>query len=383
MSNKTPSYSARDLLTHWHHQDLITDQDTGQLTNFMISRQQQKELPLYLRALVGVGAFFSSFFFILFLFTIDLINWENVFNALIWGGGFIGAAIGLLRFAMQGNHMRHSFYLQSSFAFMAVGKTLCVMGVSQWLESDWGVTIALLLVTSLTYFIYRMSIDRYLSTLAMCLSVLINIFSVADVAAYQNMLFHLFFFGQLSIVAFLIAYPRVTYAYKPLTYALLTSLSICILYLAGQIEIIAHLDQPYWILTGYINIALILTLWILIIWAAGGLQKWRKHPLCAAYIAILLLGLISAPGILWGLGLMILGYGRHERLLIIAGALLFPLFIWLYYYNLDITLLQKSLILFGSGVILLAGHFYMRVQGWARAEKNHETLTEIDQEPNI
>lgn len=364
MSPNTSHQTADELLEKWYQLDVVDSQDHRKLTDFIVARQQQPELPLYLRALIGVGAFLTSLFFMAFLLTVGFIDFENPYILLIWGGGFIVSAIILLRWAEQGVLIRHSFYLQSSFAFMAVGKTLFVMGASQIFESDWGISGALVIVISLTYFVYRMSIDRYLSVLALCLSILINILFNEDNLASQSLLFHLFFCAQLAAAAFLLTSGRVKYAYMPIAYALLSSLSVCVLYLAAQLEIIQNFDQQQWIQIGYINILLIIALWALVIWVAGGLRKWRKHPLIIAVLAILILGAISAPGILWAIGLMILGYGRHDRLLIVAGALMFPLFLWLYYYNLDITLMQKSLILVSSGAILLAGRFYLIYQGW-------------------
>ena len=78
-----------------------------------------------------------------------------------------------------------------------------------------------------------------------------------------------------------------------------------------------------------------------------------------ASLGAVLLAVVSAPGVLLAIGLMILGYANHERLLLVLGAVLMPAFLCLYYYNLDVSLLNKSMILTVSGVILLAGRFYM------------------------
>jgi uncharacterized membrane protein len=59
---------------------------------------------------------------------------------------------------------------------------------------------------------------------------------------------------------------------------------------------------------------------------------------------------------------MIFGYAKQDKLILITGAVLMPVFIFLYYYNLDINFLVKSGILIGSGAILLAGYGYMAVR---------------------
>lgn len=76
-----------------------------------------------------------------------------------------------------------------------------------------------------------------------------------------------------------------------------------------------------------------------------------------------MLGVISAPGILLSIGLMILGYAKHERLILLLSSILLPLFLFLYYYNLDLTLIKKSGILIANGVLILSGRIYMHYRG--------------------
>ena len=66
--------------------------------------------------------------------------------------------------------------------------------------------------------------------------------------------------------------------------------------------------------------------------------------------------------------LLVLGYSKHEKLLIIFGGLLMPCFIVLYYYNLDLSLLAKSGILVLSGSVLLLGRLYLAVRKLDRQE---------------
>ena len=115
-----------------------------------------------------------------------------------------------------------------------------------------------------------------------------------------------------------------------------------------------------------INILLTAALIALIGWAAGGVEKLKSEPLSAAAAGALCLGIVSAPGILLAVGLMILGYTQHDKVALILGGLLLPLFLSLYYYNLDLTLMAKSGILIASGAVLLAGSVYMRYRGFDR-----------------
>ena len=161
----------------------------------------------------------------------------------------------------------------------------------------------------------------------------------------------------------MLTYGKVKADYTPLSYALVFSLCASVLFLA------AHNEFGYWtgeelIRPEFINVVLAGGLVTLIAWAAGSLKKLKSKPLAIASVGVLLFGLISAPGIILAIGLMILGYAKHEKLLIISGVLLMPVFIFLYYYNLDIFLMQKSGVLVSSGFALILGRLYLQSQRW-------------------
>ncbi|MEM7020299.1 MAG: DUF4401 domain-containing protein, partial [Pseudomonadota bacterium] len=58
---------------------------------------------------------------------------------------------------------------------------------------------------------------------------------------------------------------------------------------------------------------------------------------------------------------------RHDRVLLWLGGLFMPVFLVFYYYNLDLSLMAKSAVLAGSGILLLAGSFYVRFRQWDRS----------------
>ena len=100
------------------------------------------------------GAFIASFCFIAFLAIADIIDFSNDIALIVWGVIFVIIAIGLLTIAGDDHSVKHSFFLQSSFVAMAVGKALFVTGVAQLINSSWEVPLATLIVTIITYPIY-------------------------------------------------------------------------------------------------------------------------------------------------------------------------------------------------------------------------------------
>ncbi|MDX5462192.1 MAG: DUF4401 domain-containing protein [Wolbachia endosymbiont of Tetragnatha montana] len=259
--------------------------------------------------------------------------------------------------------IKHSFYMQLSFALMAVGKTIFVYGFGEMLNSYWGITLALLIIVSITYHIYRMSIDRFLSSFAVLFSILINIYIIVNKDGGSiDLLLNSFFLFQLASAAILLTHGKIKRDYIPISYAFVFSLCATVLYLdCAELVNSQHKELIY---PGFIKMALASGLIALFGWAAGSIEKLKHGPLILASIGAVILGLISNSGILLTIGLMVLGYSKHEKLLIIAGALFMPVFLFLYYYTLNISLMEKSYILIGSGIVLLAGRFYLRNKGW-------------------
>jgi uncharacterized membrane protein len=59
------------------------------------------------------------------------------------------------------------------------------------------------------------------------------------------------------------------------------------------------------------------------------------------------------PGVLAAVIVIVLGFQRGNRLLLGLGSVFLVIFLIAFYYHLDISLLQKSLILVATGLLLL------------------------------
>jgi hypothetical protein len=351
--------TAAELLDSWRNAGLVSQPESVELQDFILSQQQEKELPLYLRILISIGAFISSSCFIGFLSVADIINFDSKGEMIFWGLVFIGLALLLVKISGDKDHtVKHSFFLQTSFCAMGIGKILFIAGFADTFgeEEEWGVTFATTLVTLATYHVYKMSIDRFLSTLAIFTSLLINI--VSDFGAATEIMLNVFFFLQISLAAFLLTHGKVKRDYIPLAYATAFSLCVTVIYFTVQSKI-GNWDNKQEYSLIFVNSLLTLSLIGLIGWAAGNFEKLTSEPLLLASCGAILLAMISAPGVLLSICLMVLGYAKHEKLLLLMGMLLMPLFIIFYYYNLDINLMAKSGILIGSGVVLLLGRGYL------------------------
>lgn len=349
--------TAAALLDHMGDQGLVADKQP--LAAHILASRPDRELPLYVRALAGIGATIGAVCFLLFLYEAGLVDVDTEFDMIIWGVLAMLGAVGLHRMGKdESRTARHSFFVQGSFTFMALGKGLFVAGLAILADSSWGATAGLLIVTLGTWFVYDMSIDRFLSALGVLVSLTFNILSELDSPLLRNILLDGLFMAELAGAAYLFTSGRVRHALMPLAYSLAAALAGNVLILSSKLAYgpwrAEELLNP-----ALINASLGIALVLLAAYAAGGLDKLRREILSATAVTAALLALVSAPGIMLALILMILGYARHDTIMLRSGGFLLPLVLLQYYANMDVTLLVKSGVLVASGVVLLGARAWL------------------------
>ena len=330
--------------------------DRQALETFVLARQGETELALHIRFLVGIAAVIACACFVGFLWQVGLIDNDEPSSMLIGGGAFIVAAIVLNRVSGTAPTTIRSLGLQASLATVVAGKLLILYGC-EGLATPWAVSLAALMFTVATHRLFPMSIDRFLSSFILLLSVTANLRSGPDTALPRELLMTGFFGVQLAVAALLLTHGRVRREYLPFAYALTFSLCTTVVYPGAYIAT----SPPV------VNAFLAGGLIALFAWAGGGIDTLRRTPIVLASLGVVLLGLISAPALMLSIGLLTIGYAKHERPLLILGALLIPAFLWSYYYSSDVSLLIKSVILAACGVALLAGRAYMSYTGKSNA----------------
>lgn len=308
--------------------------------------------PLPLRLLSIAGGTISAVCFTAFLFIGGIMNDERAF--LITGLSFLLVAILLPRW-------RNSLAFDTfSVALQMVGLIMTAMGLA---EMGWkGLQIAPLftLIGILTVMLTRSKTQAFSSVILIFASILVW---VLDADWHDGLhLFNLLTVACMTIVMLsearaLASGGRTLWLYLPIRNAIIMSCFTGYLLLAGGDRL--PWSPPHWPWISYLPV--IGALLVLLRHVSSELLDADRKRRRNWMIALLLLTLPSAlnPAISASLLILLLGFYTGHRTAFMIGGLGLPLFIGLWYYDLPISLLQKSIWMMVSGAACLLTYVFL------------------------
>ena len=305
----------------------------------------ESDSPWFVKLMVGFSAWLAALILGTFFGLAGLINSPE--SMLLWGAILCPAAVILKRSAMS------SIFLgQLAFAASLVGQGLLIVGIGSWVEN---VTLTLLCVIGLElllFFLYPDLLHRLISVLAVCVALLGLLYNWEWMDAV-----HLFtvVFAVGALLVWLeterFLSGRFAPLHAPLGYGLVLALfALMLLKLANVFELF---DLSRWWLS---SLGLAAVLLYLGLWTLNKLDfSLLSLPTVSMIAALVLLSIpiYETPGILAALIVLNLGFWCNNRLLLGLATIFLLFFLGTYYYYLDVTLLNKSYILMGSGGVLL------------------------------
>ncbi|MDB5477912.1 MAG: conserved rane protein of unknown function, partial [Alphaproteobacteria bacterium] len=215
------SLAADRLLHALSDEDIAKPNKRADLENYLLTWEKQETLPLYQRILVGVGAFIASVCFFGALMISNLITF-NAGNMVFMGLLFTILGCCLHRVPVpQASELRKNFLAQLSFCGMAMGKILFIAGIAEYYKphTAWAITAGAFFITLVTYYIYPVFLERFLSCLGVLLALFFSLIETSSPGmAPWSVTF--FFFSQLALSGYLILGMRLREEYKPLALAL-------------------------------------------------------------------------------------------------------------------------------------------------------------------
>lgn len=297
----------------------------------------------YLRLFVGVSAWSAAFLFTVFLFEAEILSDER--GILLLGIVFIGLAVGINIL-----NLRNEFSGQFGLALSLTGQALSIFGLAQTSTDSFivpGLIIALELALIL---VYDDRLHRVLSTMVI-------------VGTTVYVIFDWEVLGLLHVLILALAIGAVFFSLRERQFQTVgkedlfqpVRLGISISLLGVLLLPIGSNFLPlrsWWI-------AAMILLWVLlslILEIAKDLAvDWKSGavPWLIFGSMILFFPALRMPGILGAVLLLLLGFWRGNRLLMGLASLFLLSYIGAFYYSLDWTLMQKSVGLMGTGLLML------------------------------
>jgi uncharacterized membrane protein len=268
-----------------------------------------------------------------------------------WGIGLLIGAVALKWWARQS-----IFWGQLAFAVVLAGQGLFLFGVGELSQESTTVTLAALGLALTLLLLYPDPLHRMLMVLVMTgaltflgydqdlpqlLHALIFATAAGTIATWQ---------GEFHLLT-----SRFHPYRAPLGYGLALALfGLCLLALGGW-----YGTTHWWLSTAALAL-LLLYLGYQIFRELGQPLQSRIGLWALGAVVLLCIPAYETPGILAAVIVLLLGRWRSNGLLLGLATIFLLFFLSAYYYNLEITLLNKSYILIGTGAALLAAWWGVR-----------------------
>jgi len=356
MFNSKNYVNVQSLLDGLCKKNLIDNTQFKRAQQYINEHPSHQQLSLFMWIIIGIGTILATAFFMAGLYWI--IDFTSALQTRSLGIIFIGSAIFIaIRYNHASNMIKHNVLLQFSFCLMLLGKVLFITS-GEYFETDtWRLTFATIFITAITYPFYKISLDRFLFSFFSLMLLITSIENDPALAISRFWWFDLLFFVQVFAAGTMLLNNKTKPAFIPIIYAMIFIVCYMVLFTEPHILV----NTPFFGIYPINSMSITLLIASLALIGTIGLEKdiLKTEPMIVAIITTVLLGIFTSPEIMLVLCLLILGYYKHEHLLLLIGFLLLPFFLFLYYYDLKLTLLTKSIVLISSGNLFLLASAYL------------------------
>lgn len=314
-------------------------------------KEEENKSGLAIKVLAIFGGFLASLAFIGFLFITGIFNSEVAL--VIFGVLLIGSAIGISK-------------VYDKLLHTTTSVTMYLIGL--WLINFGGLDLGLdtntmalisLGIGILTLCINQTLILSFISVLTISVCLLVLILSNND-----HSLIHLYTVGMTVLFTYVILHEsklvttssKLSKLYNPIRIGVLFSMLFGLIALGkrGLIDVAPH---SIWISSiVFLGIVVYIVYHIL---QQLNIHDQKKKIVIYTLSVLILLSTIFAPSILGALLIILLCFLVNYTTGITIGVLALIYFISQYYYDLNYTLLTKSIILFASGILFLVFYLFI------------------------
>ncbi len=364
MNNKSPSLPTTEtVLQKLRTEGYTVNDDKLPLSN------EKSTVAWYQHILLAIGVFATFVGFFLLLLVSEFWNLGTVGQSL-WALAFIVTGIIMYHRVIDGEELKSekllaAFVTQVTFVLILVGESLLIYEISHYfsLTEPWQLVLLTGALTAIVFPLYPVMLARVVQVTMIFLFVQILPMSLPFVGSsawiLQSLLL-LFFLVGLVYLAFSLRWLNWHYLCYALIISILAQLTFSSHMAVTDImrlfitygfhytnETPVNLTYPSWIVAT--------VLCGCVVYLAG--EKRRFYGIWLLCLACFVLANFLPATLFFTLLLLVLGYATREKIMTGLGLILMPYYLFDYYYTLKLSLLEKSLLLMASGVVLLAVAF--------------------------
>lgn len=316
---------------------------------------------------------------------IDLLGWEidNWFGVAL--AGLLAVATLRTAVALRDRRDQGRVFPQLAFATSALGQGLAMVSAQGAYEQIWPETYhvswsALLIAeasaAAVLYRYFDSDFHRFLTSLAVSLLAVAALFDVTGGVGrptddglprplFESLLATVFAL-ETAVVALVFSPSRwmplsTQLSFRPVGYACALSIAA----LSSELFLLEFADIAYlWPYRGAVAAALI----YLIYGAVHTSDSSALEPAIWGAGATLVLAVVSTPGVLVGLMLLFVGVWRLQGWFFTLGIVTLGFHLVVFYYLMELTLFDKSLMLMATGAVLLALRSWFARRSWYATE---------------
>ena len=311
--------------------------------------QKENKSSLAIKVLSIFGGFLATLAFLGFLAIVGL--YDSEFGLLIFGIGFIISAIWL-------NKEFDKLIIDTfSISIYVIGFALFAFGLSEMKVDENTISILICVIALCSLFITQNYILSFISVLAISGSFLTLIISndLYDlihlyIAVFTLLLTYLFL-NEAKIISL---NRKLSKLYNPIRIGLVISLLFGLI-IIGKRHLIPISENHIW-LSSIVMIFVIIYL-VYTISKINEIESLKGKLLIYSLSCLILISTMYSPAISGAIIIILLSFLVNYKTGLVIGTISFIYFISQYYYDLNFTLLIKSIILFSSGIVFLL--FYL------------------------
>jgi hypothetical protein len=311
--------------------------------------QQENKSSLAIKVLSIFGGFLATLAFLGFLAIAGL--YDSELGLLIFGIGFIVSAIWL-------NKEYDKLIIDTfSISIYVTGFALFAFGLSEMKVDENVIAILIGIIALCSLFITQNYILSFISVLAISGSFLTLIISndlyglIHLYIGVCTLLLTYLFLNEAKIISL---NRKLSKLYNPIRIGLITSLLFGLITI-GKRHLIPISQNHIWF-SSIVMIFIIIYL-VYIISRINEIESLKSKILIYSLSGLMLISTIFSPAISGAIIIVLLSFLVNYKTGLVIGVISFIYFISQYYYDLNFTLLTKSIILFSSGIVLLL--FYL------------------------